>query len=169
MVWYTLFMKKILVSACLVGEIVRYDKKQTKFDHILFKEWEAGGQLIPFCPEVAGGLATPRDPAEIVNGDGRDVLVQKAWLRTSKGEDVTQPFLRGAAKALDLVNAHSIKIAILKAKSPSCGSAYIYDGTFEKRLIQGVGVTTAVLRKNGVMIFSEFELERAKSFLKHKF
>lgn len=133
------------------------------------QRWEAQGRLVRFCPEVAGGLKTPRPPGEIVNGDGQDVLEHRAWVRTSTGEDVTPQFIRGAAMALDLVKTHAIKMAILKAKSPSCGSDFIYDGTFEKRLTAGMGVTTAVLRKNGVHVFSEYEIEAASFFLKANF
>jgi len=163
---YTLFMEKILISACLVGEPVRYDGKQKRVGHLLIQEWESRGILVPFCPEVAGGLPVPRPAAQIVNGEGRDVLGQKAWARTSTGEDVTRKFIHGAEAALDLVRTNAIKIAILKEKSPSCGSAWIYDGTFENRLIQGMGVTTAVLRANGVLVFSENEICGIKFLLK---
>lgn len=169
MVLYTLFMEKILISACLMGDIVRYDGKQKKMAHVGVEKWEAQGRLVRFCPEKAGGLKTPRPPAEIVNGDGQDVLEQRAWLRTSAGEDVTPQFVRGALMALDLIKIHAIKIAILKAKSPSCGSNLIYDGTFENRLIAGMGVTTAVLRKNGVLVFSENEIGGIDFLLKQNF
>jgi uncharacterized protein YbbK (DUF523 family) len=162
-------MEKILVSACLMGELVRYDGKQKKLDHSLIQKWEAQGRLVSFCPEVAGGLKTPRPSAQIVNGDGRDVLAKKAFLRTSLGEDVTHAFIDGALMALDLVKTHAIRIAILKAKSPSCGSARIYDGTFENKLVPGMGVTTAVLRENGVSVFSENEIEEVKFLLKQNY
>lgn len=163
-------MEKILISACLLGDIVRYDGRQKKMNPVPAQRWvqcwEAQGRLVRFCPEVAGGLKTPRPPGEIVNGDGQDVLEQRAWVRTSTGEDVTPQFIRGAAMALDLVKTHAIKIAILKAKSPSCGSERIYDGTFENRLTAGMGVTTALLRENGVHVFSESEIEAVEFLLK---
>ncbi len=162
-------MKKILISACLLGGLFRYDGKQKKIDHDLVQKWEAQGRLVPFCPEVAGGLKTPRPSAEIVNGDGRDVLEQRAWVQTAAGKDVTREFIRGALLALDLIKTHSIKIAILKAKSPSCGTGYIYDGTFENRLVPGMGVATAVLKKNGVAVFSEIEIEGIELLLKRNF
>lgn len=162
-------MEKILISACLLGDIVRYDGRQKKMDHVLLQCWEAQGRFVRFCPETAGGLKTPRPPGEIVNGDGKDVLAHRAWVRTSTGEDVTPQFIRGAAMALDLVKTHAIKMAILKANSPSCGSDFIYDGTFENRLTAGMGVTTAVLRKNGILVFSEYEIEAASFLLKSNF
>ncbi len=148
-----------------MGDIVRYDGRQKKMDHVGVEKWETQGRLVRFCPEVAGGLKTPRPPAEIVNGDGQDVLAQRAKLWTSAGEDVTPQFVRGAAMALDLIKTHAIKIAILKTKSPSCGSSLIYDGTFENRLIAGMGVTTAVLRKNGVLVFSEYEIKAVTALI----
>jgi uncharacterized protein YbbK (DUF523 family) len=162
-------MEKILISACLLGDIVRYDGCQKKMNHVpaqrWVQRWEDQGRLVWFCPEVAGGLKTPRPPGEIVNGDGQDVLEHRAWVRTSTGEDVTPQFIRGAAMALDLIKTHAIKMAILKAKSPSCGSDLIYDGTFENRLTEGVGVTTALLRRNGIFVFSEYEIETVKSLI----
>ncbi len=166
-------MEKILISACLLGDIVRYDGRQKKMNHVpaqrWVQRWEAQGRLVRFCPEVAGGLKTPRPPGEIVNGDGQDVLEQRAWVRTSTGEDVTPQFIRGAAMALDLIKTHAIKMAILKAKSPSCGSDLIYDGTFKNRLMEGVGVTTALLRRHGVLVFPENKIEDVGFLLKQNF
>lgn len=162
-------MEKILISACLMGELCRYDGKQKKLDHHLIRKWETQGRLVPFCPEVAGGLKIPRPPAQIINGDGLDVLENKARVQTSSGEDVTQAFVTGALVALELTRTHGIKIAILKAKSPSCGSDYIYDGTFENRLVPGIGVTTAVFRGNGVDVFSELEIQEVSIRLKRNF
>ena len=152
-----------------MGGLFRYDGKQKMLDHDLVRRWEAQGQLLSFCPEVAGGLKIPRPPAQIVKGDGRDVLENRARVQTSTGEDVTQAFVTGALSTLDLTRKHDIKIAILKAKSPSCGSDCIYDGTFENRLVPGMGVTTAVLRKNGVCVFSELEIEEVSIWLKQNF
>ncbi len=152
-----------------MGEIVRYDGKQKKISHFLIEKWAAQGRLVPFCPEVAGGLNTPRPSAEIVNGDGWDVLEQRAWLKTSRGGDVTQFFIEGALLALELVRRHAIKIAILKEKSPSCASNFIYDGSFEKRLVPGIGVAAAVLRGEKLLVFSENELEKVALALEATF
>ena len=162
-------MEKILISACLAGDLVRYDGKRKPFDHVMIREWEARGRLIRFCPEVAGGLAVPRPSAEIVHGNGGDVLEKKARILTSKGKDVSSQFIRGALLALELIRAHKIKIAILKEKSPSCGTGYIYDGTFKKRLVPGMGVTAALFKKNGVIVFPETEIEEVKLFAKINF
>jgi len=166
-------MEKILISACLAGDLVRYDGKRKPFDHVMIREWEDRGMLVRFCPEVAGGLATPRPPAEIINGNGGDVLGKKARILTSTGKDVSSQFIRGALLALELIRVHKIKIAILKEKSPSCGTGYIYDGTFKKKLVPGMGVTATLLKKNGVIVFPETEIEAVKSFaninFKHNF
>jgi len=152
-----------------MGEIVRYDGKQKKLNHFLIQKWEAQGRLVPFCPEVAGGLSIPRPPAEIVHGDGLDVLEKRSWLKISTGEDVTQSFIKGAKLTLDLIKSHAIKIAILKEKSPSCASNFIYDGSFKKRLVSGIGVTTAALREKRVLVFSENELEAVALAIEAKF
>lgn len=158
-----------MISACLAGDLVRYDGKRKPLDHIMIREWEAHGSLVRFCPEVAGGLDIPRPPAEIINGNGGDVLEKKARITTSSGKDVTLQFLHGAFLALELIMAHDIKIAVLKEKSPSCGTGNIYDGTFEKRLVPGMGVTAALLIKNGVAVFPETEIEEAKFFIKQNY
>ena len=152
-----------------MGGLFRYDGKQKKLDHGLIRRWETQERLVLFCPEVAGGLKIPRPPAQIIKGDGLDVLENRARVQTSTGEDVTQAFVAGALAALELTRTHGIKIAILKAKSPSCGSDCIYDGTFENRLVPGMGVTTAVLRENGVCVFSELEILEVSIRLKQNF
>jgi uncharacterized protein YbbK (DUF523 family) len=118
----------------------------------------ARGQAVPICPEVAGGLTTPRPAAEIVGGDGNDVLNGQARVMTVTGEDVTEAFLRGAEHALAVVRRYGITTAILKQRSPSCGSVHIYDGTHSGRLRTGPGVTAALLRRHGVIVQSEEHL-----------
>jgi len=102
-----------------------------------------------------GGLPTPRPPAEIVGGDGDDVLEGRARVVSAAGEDVTAQFLAGAREALRLAGAVGAKAAILKERSPSCGSGAIYDGTFRGAVRAGQGVTAALLRRHGVQVFSE--------------
>jgi uncharacterized protein YbbK (DUF523 family) len=105
---------------------------------------------------VAGGLSVPRSPAEIQNRmSGMDVLEGNAKVLTLDGADVTNQYIAGAYKALALVREHDIRIAILKARSPSCGSEKIYDGSFARALIHGMGVTAALLSRCGVCIFDE--------------
>lgn len=115
---------------------------------------------MPICPEVAGGLPVPRLPAEIVGGDGADVLDGQARVVTAAGEDVTAAYVRGAERALATTKQHGIMAAILKQRSPSCGSVHIYDGTHSGKLKAGEGVTAALLRRHGVTVWSESDLSR---------
>lgn len=141
---------KILISACLLGERVRYDAKQKKLQHPLIDSWIKQGIVYPACPEVLGGLPTPRPAAEIqINGQ----------VTTGQGEEVTQAFLQGAQKTLALALKNNIKIAILTERSPSCGSKHIYDGGFSGRLIAGQGLTTKLLRENGILVFNQYQLQ----------
>lgn len=157
----------ILISACLLGAPVRYDGASKPSAHPLIERLRAQGALLPVCPELLGGLSTPRPAAEIVGAGGGDaVLDGQARLLTAQGEDVTQAFLQGAQRALSFARAHQITAAILKAKSPSCGSSRIYDGSHSATLINGQGVTAALLRRHGIKVFHEDELERLELELK---
>ena len=135
--------KPILVSACLLGTPCRYDGSG-KADARLLK-LGAKRQLIPVCPELLGGLPTPRPPAERVG----------ARILDKNGADVTAAYLRGAQETLRLARLLGCKTAILKARSPSCGAGQIYDGTFSGTLVAGQGVTAALLSQNGVTVFTE--------------
>lgn len=146
----------ILVSACLLGLPTTYNGMGHPIPELL--RLAAQGRVIPFCPEVAGGLPVPRPPAEILGGDGTDVLEGRARVLTIDRQDVTRMFVRGAEAALALVRRYGIRIAVMKARSPSCGSAGIYDGTHSGRLVPGEGVTVALLRRAGVTVISEDRL-----------
>jgi len=135
-----------LCSACLLGVKCRYDGKSKLNKKIIKLAKEE--LLIPVCPEQLGGLPTPREPAE---QKGKKVL-------TKSGKNVTLYFTKGAKKVLAITKSLSIKQAILKQKSPSCGCGKIYDGTFSGRLIKGDGVTTALLKENGIKVLSENNL-----------
>jgi uncharacterized protein YbbK (DUF523 family) len=153
-------MEKILVSRCLLGHRVRYDGSASgPFDPL--QHWLDEGRVVPLCPEVAGGLPTPRPAAEIPGGQGARVLDGDAAVITTEGEDVSAQFLSGAYQALALVREHGIRIAVLKANSPSCGNLLTYDGTFSGVKVSGEGVTAALLKRNGVRVFSELELAEA--------
>lgn len=158
-------LHKILISACLLGEPVRYDGGGKLLRDARLEAWQRQGRLVPFCPEVAGGLGTPRPPAEIVGGDGGDVLAGRATVRTVTGTDVGAAFRRGAALALALAQREGVRIAILKARSPSCGSDEIYDGSHQRRLVPGVGVAAAALQQAGIRVFHEGQLEAAAACL----
>lgn len=114
--------------------------------------------LIPICPEQLGGCPTPRIPAEIVGGDGGDVLDAKGRVMTKNGEDVTEYFIKGAREVLKIAQAMGIEKAILKARSPSCGVCSIYDGTFSGKTKNGNGVTSEILKRNGVSILTEEDI-----------
>lgn len=139
---------KILVSACLLGVECRYNGKgELKKDiEMLLKEHE----LIPVCPEQLGGLATPRDPAEI---QGNKII-------TKTGVDVTKEYLKGAEEVLKLAKLYNCNTAILKERSPSCGYGKIYDGTFSKILIDGNGAAADLLIKNGIKVTGESEVNK---------
>lgn len=140
-------MEKILISACLVGDNVKYNGGNNltpKLDALLEKY-----ELIPFCPEVEGGLSTPRSPAERV---GERVINQD-------GEDVTDNYLKGAELAFNICLFLKIKKVILKEKSPSCGSKIIYDGTFAHKEIKGMGVTAEYLKEKGIEVYSEEDID----------
>jgi len=157
-------MEKILVSRCLLGHRVRYDGGASgPFD--LLEQWIEEGRVVPLCPEVAGGLPTPRAAAEIPGGQGGQVLDGTAAVITSDGEDVSAPFVEGARQALELVQEHGIRVAVLKANSPSCGNLVTYDGTFSGVKVSGEGVTAALLKRHGVQVFSELELPQASAAL----
>lgn len=153
-------VEKILVSACLMGQRVRYDGgAHGPFDQLGL--WQAEGRLVVVCPEVAGGLPTPRPPAEIPGGQGVQVLEGHAQVLTEAGEDVSAAFLAGAQLALALVQRQGIRLAVLKSRSPSCGNRETYDGSFSGRKVAGEGVTAALLRRAGVQVFNEHELAAA--------
>ena len=155
---------KVLVSRCLLGHRVRYDGGASG-PYALLAQWQAEGRVIALCPEVAGGMPTPRAAAEIPGGQGVEVLAGKAAVITTEGEDVTEAFVSGARQALALVERHGIRIAILKANSPSCGNRLTYDGSFRGVKVEGQGVTAALLTRAGVQVFSELELEEAAKAL----
>ena len=157
-------MHKILVSRCLLGHRVRYDGGASgPFDQLA--HWQAEGRVVALCPEVAGGLPTPRAAAEIPGGQGSEVLDGRAQVLTSDGEDVSAEFLDGARQALALVQRQGIRIAVLKAHSPSCGNVLTYDGSFSGVKVQGAGVTAALLTRHGVQVFSELQLPEAAAAL----
>ena len=140
-------MEKILVSACLLGIPCRYDGKSMPNERIMaLKEKYT---LIPVCPEIYGGLPTPRTPSERV---GELVLMKD-------GTDVTENYNRGADATLKIAEINGAKIAILKAKSPSCGKGMIYDGTFSGTLTAGNGVTAEKLTRVGITVLTENEID----------
>ncbi|MDY0100484.1 MAG: DUF523 domain-containing protein [Bacilli bacterium] len=139
-------MKKILISACLVGDKVRYDGGHNLSPYI--NELMNYFELVPFCPEVEGGLKIPRLRSEIRYGR----------VINEKGKEVTKYFKKGAELALNLCKYLHIDLAILKENSPSCGVHYIYNGFFENHLIKGSGLTSTLLKQNGIRVLSQNEI-----------
>ncbi|OWA09969.1 purine-nucleoside phosphorylase [Streptomyces sp. CS113] len=159
-------MERILVSACLMGRPVRYDGGAKTVGDEVVGRWRDEGRVVVFCPEVSGGLPVPRPPAEIVGGDGADVLDGVARVLTASGEDVSRQFVRGALLALGAARAASVRVALLKESSPSCGSLRVYDGRFAGTRVPGHGVTTALLRRAGVRVFGEDRIAEAAACLR---
>lgn len=141
-------MIKVAVSACLVGKNTKYDGtnnyNQAVMDYLKDKEY------ILICPEVFGGLPTPRVPSEIV----KDKVINK------ENVDVTNEFVIGANKALQMIIDNNIEEVIVKSKSPSCGYKQIYDGTFSNKIIEGNGVFTTLAIKNGIKVLTENDIEK---------
>jgi uncharacterized protein YbbK (DUF523 family) len=135
-----------LCSACLLGIKCRYDGRSVLNEKII--ELAKKEKLLPFCPEVLGGLPVPREQTELKNG--------KAI--TKSGKDVTSFFEKGAEETLKIARSFDIKEAILKQRSPSCGCGQIYDGTFSGKITKGDGITAALLKKNGIKIISEEDI-----------
>jgi len=138
----------IVVSACLLGVRCNHQRQASRSEAVEALR-DGGARLVPICPEVAGGLPTPRPPAE-VQADGS--------VRTADGSDVTDLYRRGAAAAVALARAVGATEAVLKARSPSCGCHEVYDGTFTRRRVPGEGVAARALREAGLAVRSEEDL-----------
>lgn len=140
-------MENVLISACLLGLACRYDGGWRDYD---LKNLSEKYNLIPVCPEIYGGLPTPRVPSEIVG----DKVINR------DGVDVTAQYEKGAREALHLAKQFNVKFAVMKAKSPSCGKNFVYDGTFSRTLVEKDGVTVQLLRANGIEVFTENEIDK---------
>lgn len=152
---------KILVSACLMGHAVRYDGASKPLAHPAIDRWREEGRLVTICPEMSAGMTVPRPPAEIAGRQGgSDVLSGKARVVEKTGGEVTDEFVRAAENALALALETGCRFALLIDGSPSCGSSYIYDGSFSGARHPGMGVTAALLRQNGIEVYSDSEIDR---------
>ena len=143
----------ILVSSCLAGRKVRYNGTDRLDERI--RQLVEEKQAVMVCPELMGGFKTPRPPAEIVGGTGEDVLDGRAKVMDNRGNDVTGMYVAGAMKTLETAREVGATAVVLKENSPSCGSMEIYNGHFSGIKIPGAGVTAALLRRNGIQVFSE--------------
>jgi uncharacterized protein YbbK (DUF523 family) len=156
-------MEKILISACLLGARVRYHGGDARIESQIVDKWVVEGRVVSFCPEVSGGLAVPRAPAEIIGANGFAVLDGFAAVLDDVGTDVTRALVDGAQSALLLAQAHHIRVAVLKDGSPSCGRSHIYNGQFRGIRKRGEsGVTAALLQRHGITVFTEHQLAQAE-------
>lgn len=147
----------ILVSSCLCGEKCKYNGGDNYNQDVI--DYCKNQEVIKICPEVMGGLPTPRVPAEIVGGTAEDVLKGRAKVLTKDGRNVTKAFIKGAQDALNKAKTYDIQEVILKAKSPSCGKGKVYDGTFQGKLVEGNGITAQLLLEVGLIIKTEDDLK----------
>ncbi len=149
------------VSSCLLGKNCKYNGGNN-FDERVIKLCEENS-FIEICPETFGGLKAPREPAEIEDGSGEDVLSGKAKVKSRTGQDLTEEFIKGAYASLDkikkAVSDGEEVIAVLKARSPSCGCGTIYDGTFGGKRIKGNGVAAALLLREGIKVCTEDDIK----------
>lgn len=145
----------ILISGCLLGINCKYNGANNEIENILQQLKDV--TLIPVCPEQLGGLTTPRLPSEIIS---ETRVINKI------GEDVTKQFAVGAEETLRVANLTNCKYAILKERSPSCGSNQVYDGSFQGKVIPGEGRAAALLKKNGIKVFSEENYKELVEILK---
>jgi uncharacterized protein YbbK (DUF523 family) len=156
----------LIISACLLGVACNHEGRGSP--RAVVDELARRYRLVPVCPEVLGGLSTPRPPAELTGGDGADVLAGcgdagNARVVNVDGDDVTAAYRRGARATVTLAQAVGATRAVLKARSPSCGSSAVYDGTFSRRLVPGRGVTAAALAAIGMDVGSEEDAAAALS------
>lgn len=143
-------MEKLLISACLAGENCKYSGGNNFIGETALASLGDKYELVSACPEVMGGLSVPRIPCEIIGGK----------VMNERGEDVTAQFKAGAELTADICERQGVKKALLKEKSPSCGSGRIYDGTFSHTVIAGDGVTAQRLRALGIALYGESEIEK---------
>jgi len=146
----------ILVSSCLAGYEVRYNATHSVNE--IIQQLVQQKKAVAVCPELLGGFSTPRESAEIVGGDGDDVLNGTARVIEKSGRDVTEMYMDGALITLKKAKEVNAEVVVLKEYSPSCGSAMIYNGEFKGNKRTGNGVTTALLRRNGIRVISEEQL-----------
>ena len=140
---------KLLISSCLIGENVKYNGGNNLICNI--HNLKNNFELFALCPETLGGMTIPREPCEIQNTN--PLIIQN-----KTGQDMTKYFLKGAKRVLAFVQKHNIKYALLKSNSPSCGNKKVYNGTFNKILINLQGVTSKILQKNNIIVYNEKEI-----------
>lgn len=159
------FTPVVLVSACLLGQAVRYDGQSKAAD--LNKLINRGIAPIPVCPECAGGLPIPRRPCEIdPSGSSEEVLKGQCRITNDEGMDCTEQYRQGALFCLDIAKKHRVSFALLKEKSPACGSSLIHSGYFDGSLKKGRGLACELLSQNGIKVFNEQQIDQLISSIK---
>ncbi|WP_252595009.1 DUF523 domain-containing protein [Enterobacter sp. JH513] len=151
-------INKILVSACLTGLKVRYDGSEKAQMSDQLQRWQKEGRLVIFCPELAAGLSVPRPPAEIISAEIKDTLLAQVRIIEINGQDVTEQYQLAARLALRTAQESDCTAALLTDDSPTCGSQFIYDGSFSGQRTSGMGVAASLLSKHGIAVFSEKRL-----------
>ena len=147
----------IIVSACLAGINCKYDGGNNLVPEI--RDLVAEGRAVPVCPEQLGGCPTPRVPVELVGVSGEDVLDGKGRAVDESGCDKSESFVKGAEETLKLARVVRADMAVLKERSPSCGSKFISGGSFTRRPRRGCGITAALLMRNGIKVISEEDID----------
>ncbi|WNP36752.1 DUF523 domain-containing protein [Enterobacter kobei] len=161
-------MNRILISACLMGFKVRYNgsEKASLMAHLV--RWQKERRLVIHCPELAAGLPTPRSPAEIVFADGKDVMRKQARIIENTGSDVTAHYQLAAWLALRTAQESGCTAALLTDGSPTCGSQFIYDGSFNGQRKPGMGVAASLLIEHGIAVFSDTQLAELISWIEER-
>lgn len=159
---------KILVSACLLGHKVRYNGSAKAQLSALLQRLQDDDRVVVHCPELAAGMSTPRLPAEIIRGEGADVLADRARIKESDGTDVTAQYQLAGWLALQTALKSDCGAALLTDGSPTCGSQTIYDGTFSNQRRAGMGVAAALLRKHGITVFAEHQVSELMAWAGEK-
>lgn len=151
-------MATILVSACLLGDNVRYDGGNSLIEHAAIKNWLDQGRIVKVCPEREGGLPVPRPAAEIISRFPPRIM-------DANQNDFTSEFLDGAERARLLAKQHKACCALMKSKSPSCSNGQVYDGSFSRTLTDGPGIAAAELLQYGIPVFNEHQLTELVNFV----
>jgi uncharacterized protein YbbK (DUF523 family) len=161
-------INKILVSACLMGFKVRYNGSEKSRMNEQLARWQQEQRLVIHCPELAAGLPVPRPPAEIMSADGNDVMHGQARIIENTGQDVTEHYQLAAWLALRAAQASGCSAALLTDGSPTCGSQFIYDGSFRGIHKAGRGVAASLLSEHGIVVFSEKQIDELIAWIEER-
>ncbi|MBW7981161.1 DUF523 domain-containing protein [Enterobacillus tribolii] len=161
-------INKILVSACLMGFKVRYNGSEKAPIIAQLAHWQQEQRLVIHCPELAAGLSVPRPPAEIISANGNDVMHGRARITENTGRDVTEHYQLAAWLALRTAQESGCTAALLTDGSPTCGSRYIYDGSFSGQRKPGMGVAASLLSEHGIAVFSDTQLTELITWIEER-